>query len=117
MSLRPGTLFGWKTQLADASVGTGSEITICHLPPGTSKWNKIEHRLLSCITLNWRCMPLTSHEFVLQAIAATTSRTGRTVQAELVSGEYPATTGCPVPLTRRPVQSCIVADCLNTGYT
>ncbi len=62
---------------------------MCHLSPGTSKWNKIEHRLFSHITMNWRGRPLTSHEVMLQAIAATTSRTGPTVHAELDSGEYP----------------------------
>ncbi|WP_441349196.1 ISAzo13-like element transposase-related protein, partial [Streptomyces sp. NTH33] len=57
--------------------------------PGTSKWNKIEHRLFSHITMNWRGRPLTSHEVMIQTIAATTSRTGLTVHAELDSGEYP----------------------------
>ncbi|OKJ73219.1 transposase [Streptomyces sp. CB02460] len=80
---------GWKTQLADLAAETGLGITVCHLPPGTSKWNKIEHRLFSHITMNWRGRPLTSHEVMLQTIAATTSRTGLTVQTELDSGEYP----------------------------
>ncbi|MEU1185997.1 ISAzo13 family transposase [Streptomyces sp. NPDC005820] len=80
---------GWKTELADLAAETGLEITVCHLPPGTSKWNKIEHRLFSHITINWRGRPLTSHEVMLQTIAATTSRTGLTVHAELDSGEYP----------------------------
>ena len=76
---------GWKTHLADLATETGLEITVCHLP----KWNKIEHRLFSHITMNWRGRPLTSHEVMLQTIAATTSRTGLTVHAELDSGEYP----------------------------
>ncbi|MBW5249269.1 ISAzo13 family transposase [Streptomyces sp. P01-B04] len=80
---------GWKTHLADLAAETGLGITVCHLPPGTSKWNKIEHRLFSHITMNWRGRPLTSHEVMIQTIAATTSRTGLTVQAELDSGEYP----------------------------
>ncbi|WP_413803699.1 ISAzo13 family transposase [Streptomyces iranensis] len=80
---------GWKTHLADLAGETGLEITVCHLPPGTSKWNKIEHRLFSHITMNWRGRPLTSHEVMLRTIAATTSRTGLTVHAELDSGEYP----------------------------
>jgi hypothetical protein len=80
---------GWKTHLADLAAETGLEITVCHLPPGTSKWNKIEHRLFSHITMNWRGRPLTSHEVMLQTIAATTSRTGLTVHAELDRGEYP----------------------------
>lgn len=79
----------WKTQLADLAAVTGLEITVCHLPPGTSKWNKIEHRLFSHITMNWRGRPLTSHEVMLQTIAATTSRTGLTVHAALDGGEYP----------------------------
>ncbi|QHC18865.1 ISAzo13 family transposase [Streptomyces sp. GF20] len=80
---------GWKTQLADLAAETGLEITVCHLPAGTSKWNKSEYRLFSHITMNWRGRPLTSHEVMLQTIAATTSRTGLTVQAEFDSGEYP----------------------------
>ena len=80
---------GWKTQLADPAVETDLEMTVCHLPPGTSKWNKIEHRLFSHITMNWRGGPLTSHEVMLETIAATTSRTGLKVQAELGSGECP----------------------------
>ncbi|MFF1713139.1 ISAzo13 family transposase [Streptomyces sp. NPDC058268] len=80
---------GWKTQLAGLAAETGLEVTVCHLPPGTSKWNKIEHRLFSHITMNWRGRPLTSHEVMLQTIAATTSRTGLTVHAELDKGEYP----------------------------
>ncbi len=62
---------------------------MCHLPPGTSKGNKIEHRLFSHLTMNWRGRPLTSHEAVIQTIAATTSRAGLTVQGELDGGEYP----------------------------
>ena len=62
---------------------------MCHLPPGTSKWNKIEHRLFSHISMNWRGRPLTSHEVIVQTIAATTTRTGLTVQAELDTAAYP----------------------------
>ena len=57
------------------------EITVCHFPPGTSKWNKIEHRLFSAISMNWRGRPLTSHEVVVDLIAATTTRTGLKVHA------------------------------------
>lgn len=78
---------GWKTQLADFAAETGPEITVCHLPPGTSKWNKVEHRLFSHITMNWRGRPLTSHEVMLQSTAATTSGTGLNVHAVLDSGE------------------------------
>ena len=64
-------------------------MTVCHLPPGTSKWNKIEHRLFSQISLAWRGRPLTSHEVIVETIAATTTRTGLTVTAELDTGQYP----------------------------
>src|SRR5487761_1396232 len=79
----------WKTELAALAAGTGLAITVCHLPPGTSKWNKIEHRLFSHISMNWRGRPLTSHEVIVQTIAATTTRTGLTVSAELDPGQYP----------------------------
>ena len=62
---------------------------MCHFPPGTSKRNKIEHRLFSHISMNWRGRPLTSHEVIVQTIAATTTRTGLTVSAELDPGQYP----------------------------
>lgn len=64
-------------------------MTVCHFPPGTSKWNKIEHRLFSHITMNWRGRPLTSHEVVVNSIAATRTRTGLTVAAELDTNAYP----------------------------
>ena len=67
---------------------TGLEITVCHFPPGTSKWNKIEHRLFSHITMNWRGRPLTSHEVIVSSIAATTTRTGLSVTAELDTASY-----------------------------
>ncbi len=67
---------------------TGLEITVCHFPPGTSKWNKVEHRLFSHITMNWRGRPLTSHEVIVNTIAATTTRTGLTVRAELDTSAY-----------------------------
>jgi hypothetical protein len=78
----------WKAGLADLAAGTGLEITCCHFPPGTSKWNKIEHRLFSAITMNWRGRPLTSHEVIVSSIAATTTRTGLRVHAELDPGTY-----------------------------
>jgi transposase len=79
----------WKTGLAALAAETGLEITCCHFPPGTSKWNKVEHRLFSHITMNWRGRPLTSHDVVINSIAATTTRTGLTVQARLDDGTYP----------------------------
>jgi hypothetical protein len=66
----------WKTQLAELAAQTGLQITVCHLPPGTSKWNKIEHRMFSAITLNWRGRPLETHEVVVETIAATTTKPG-----------------------------------------
>jgi hypothetical protein len=78
----------WKAGLAALAGETGLEITCCHLPPGTSKWNKIEHRLFSAITMNWRGRPLTSHQVIVNTIAATTTRTGLTVHAELDPGRY-----------------------------
>src|SRR6266487_3125499 len=79
----------WKAELAALAVETGLEITCCHFPPGTSKWNKVEHRLFSHITMNWRGRPLTSHEVIVNTIAATTTRTGLKVHAELDTGDYP----------------------------
>jgi hypothetical protein len=79
----------WKMGLAGLAAQTGLEITVCHFPPGTSKWNKIEHRLFSQITMNWRGRLLTSHDVVINSIAATTTRTGLTVQARLDDGSYP----------------------------
>ena len=78
----------WKAELAALAVETGLGITCCHFPPGTSKWNKVEHRLFSAITMNWRGRPLTSHEVIVQTIAATTTRTGLTVHAELDTSAY-----------------------------
>jgi Rhodopirellula transposase DDE domain len=79
----------FKAELAALAAETGLDITVCHFPPGTSKWNKIEHRLFSHITHNWRGRPLTSHQVVVNTIAATTTRTGLRVHAELDAGRYP----------------------------
>ncbi|WP_131773917.1 MULTISPECIES: ISAzo13 family transposase [Protofrankia] len=72
-----------KTELAAFAARTGIEVTVCHFPPGTSKWNKIEHRLFSHISMNWRGRPLESHEVVVNLIGSTTTRTGLQVHAEL----------------------------------
>jgi len=85
----------WKTELAALAARTGLQITVCHLPPGTSKWNKIEHRLFSHISMNWRGRPLTSHEVIVETIGATTTRTGLSVHAELDQATYP--TGIKIP--------------------
>jgi transposase len=79
----------WKAELARLAAEAGLTITVCHFPPGTSKWNKIEHRLFSQITMNWRGRPLTSHEVVVNTIGSTRTRTGLRVQAELDRGAYP----------------------------
>ena len=78
----------WKTQLAHLATETGLSITVCHLPPGTSKWNKIEHRMFSAITMNWRGRPLQTHEVVVETIAATTTKTGLRIQAALDTSTY-----------------------------
>jgi transposase len=82
-------LRAWKSELAAFAATTGLHITVCHLPPGTSKWNKIEHRLFSHITMNWRGTPLTSHQVVVNLIGAVTTTTGLRVHAELDEREYP----------------------------
>ena len=79
----------WKAELARLAAETGLEITVCHFPPGTSKWNKIEHRLFCHITRTWRGRPLTSYEVVVNTIAATATSTGLTVTAVLDAGRYP----------------------------
>jgi hypothetical protein len=79
----------WKKELAILAAATGLTVTVCHMPPGTSKWNKIEHRLFSHISMNWAGQPLTSHEVAVNLIAGTTTRTGLTVHAELDTGSYP----------------------------
>jgi hypothetical protein len=79
----------WKLELQKLADETGLEIAVRHFPPGTSKWNKIEHRLFSAISQNWRGKPLISHEVVVNLIAATTTRTGLKVHSALDSNTYP----------------------------
>jgi hypothetical protein len=79
----------WKWELARLADETGLAITVCHFPPGTSKWNRIEHRMFAHITMNWRGRPLSSHEVVVELIAATTTRAGLTVHAEADTNNYP----------------------------
>ena len=78
----------WKRELQDLADQTGLTISVCHFPPGTSKWNKIEHRLFCHITQNWRARPLTSRLAVIELIAATTTTTGLTVECELDTNTY-----------------------------
>lgn len=79
----------WKTELQQLANEPGLALSVCHLPPGTSKWNKIEHRLFSSISQNWRGKPLVSHEVIVNLIASTTTRTGLTVRCELDTNRYP----------------------------
>jgi hypothetical protein len=85
----------WKRELQALADETGLSITVCHLPPGTSKWNRIEHRLFSFITQNWRGKPLVSHEVIVNLIAATTTRAGLVVRSKLDANRYPK--GVKVP--------------------
>jgi hypothetical protein len=79
----------WKVELQKLVDELKLPITVCHLPPGTSKWNKIEHRLFSFITINWRGKPLRSYRTIVQLIAATTTQAGLKVRAELDENKYP----------------------------
>jgi Rhodopirellula transposase DDE domain len=79
----------WKHELQALADELRLTITVCHLPPGTSKWNKIEHRLFSFITQNWRGKPLVSYQTIVQLIAATTTRTGLNVKSEIDNATYP----------------------------
>jgi hypothetical protein len=99
-------LRAWKVELARLAAEIGLDITVCHFPPGTSKWNRVEHRLFSFISINWRGRPLTDYQVIVETIAATSTKTGLTVEAVLDPGVYP--TGvkisnaqiAAVPLTR-----------------
>ncbi|MGH8574596.1 MAG: ISAzo13 family transposase, partial [Gammaproteobacteria bacterium] len=78
----------WKIELAKFAADTGLQVTACHLPPGTSKWNKIEHRLFSQITMNWRGRPLQTHQIIVDLINSTTTTTGLTVHCVLDTAQY-----------------------------
>jgi Rhodopirellula transposase DDE domain len=82
----------WKVALQEFVNETGLKVSVCHFPPGTSKWNKIEHRMFCHITKNWRGRPLTSRAVVVNLIGSTTTTTGLTIHAELDEGEYPTGT-------------------------
>ena len=79
----------WKTELSRFAAEASLAVTVCHFPPGTSKWNRIEHRLFSAISMHWRGRPLVSHEVIVELIGATSTRTGLRVQAELDQRTYP----------------------------
>ena len=78
----------WKTSLQKLSNETGLVVSVCHFPPGTSKWNKIEHRMFCHISMNWRGRPLTSHDVVVNLIGNTTTREGLTIKAEIDKNKY-----------------------------
>ncbi len=80
----------WKVELQKLADETGLQLRICHLPPGTSKWNKIEHRLFSFISQNWRGKPLVSHQVIVDLIAATSTKAGLKVRAQIDSNLYPS---------------------------
>lgn len=80
----------WKVELQRFADETGLELRVCHLPPGTSKWNKIEHRLFSFISQNWRGKPLVSHQVIVDLISATSTKAGLKVRAQIDSNLYPA---------------------------
>ena len=80
----------WKRELQKLANELGLDIVVSHLPPGTSKWNKIEHRLFSFISQNWRARPLVSYRVIVELISATTTKTGLTVRCELDTGQYPS---------------------------
>lgn len=79
----------WKQQVQQLATQTGLTITLCHLPPATSKWNKVEQRLFSYISINWRGKPLTSLETIIELISHTTTQEGLTVTAVKDSNIYP----------------------------
>ncbi len=79
----------WKVELQRLADETGLQLRVCHLPPGTSKWNKIEHRLFSFISQNWRGKPLVTHQVIVDLIAATSTKTGLKVRAQIDSNLYP----------------------------
>ena len=80
----------WKLELQKLADETGLQLLVCHLPPGTSKWNKIEHRLFSFISQNWRGKPLITHQVIVDLIAATSTKSGLTVRAQVDSNLYPS---------------------------
>ena len=80
----------WKVELQRLADEMDLPISVCHFPPGTSKWSKIEHRLFPHVTMDWRGQPLISHAAIVNLIASTTTRTGLVVRCELDKSAYPA---------------------------
>ena len=91
----------WKVELQRFADKTGLDIEVSHMPPGTSKWNKIEHRLFSAISMNWRGKPLESFETVVNLIGATTTRSGLRVRAKLDERTYERGIKVPRDVTAR----------------
>ena len=91
----------WKYYLQQLADELGLRITVCHYPPGTSKWNKIEHRMFSFISLNWKGQPLVSYEAVVHLIGATRTRAGLRVKARLDSRVYEAGVKIPEEAMKR----------------
>ena len=91
----------WKVELQKFAHEIGLPVAVCHFPPGTSKWNKIEHRMFAFITMNWRGRPLTSHEVIVNSIAATTTQSGLKLRAALDTNRYPA----GIKVTRKQVDA------------
>jgi Rhodopirellula transposase DDE domain len=106
----------WKTELAKLAAGTGLEITVCHFPPGTSKWNKIEHRLFCHITRTWRARPLASHQVIIDTIAATTTAAGLTVTARLDTGRYPTGVQVSDEQMKELEERVITRHCFHGGW-
>ncbi len=79
----------WKVELQKLADEIGLALTVSHFPPGTSKWNKIEHRMFAAISLNWRGRPLTTYETIVELIGATTTKTGLTIECALDCNSYP----------------------------
>jgi hypothetical protein len=79
----------WKVSLQELSDELALKLVVCHFPPGTSKWNKIEHRLFSFVTQNWRGKPLVSHQAIVNLIASTTTKAGLIVKAAIDTNQYP----------------------------
>lgn len=79
----------WKVELARLAAATGRDITVCHCAPGMSKWNRIENRMFSLITMNWRGKPITSVRTIIELISATSTKTGLTIQTDYDSNWYP----------------------------
>ncbi len=111
----------WKLELAKLAEETGLDITVCHYPPGTSKWNRIEHKMWSFISMNWRGRPLTTYRTIIELISATTTATGLTIRAETDTNHYE--TGvkvsdeelATVPLTRHDFHGGEVGGWLGVG--